>query len=422
MDATALCRFIDASPSPAHAAATLVGQLVAAGFSELSLTQPEWRLAPGRFLVRRGASVVAFVVRGAKPTRFALVGAHTDSPHLRLKPRAAFQSEGCCQLGVEVYGGALLNSWLDRDLGLAGTVHASDGSERLIRIDRPLARVPQLAIHLDRKVTEDGLKLNAQTQLAPIWALATEGTDAAAAFADLLAAASGIAATDIAAHDLSLYDLTPSAIGGAGGEFVFAPRLDNLASCHAGAMALIAATDGEPSSVAVLACHDHEEVGSTSASGADGSLLGTALERIALGLGQSRAEHLAALASSLMISADMAHAVHPNYADRHEPRHKPQLGKGPVLKNNHNQRYATSAASAAAVRALAARARVPLQDFVTRTDLGCGTTIGPISAARLGICVADVGNPMLSMHSARECAATADHPPYIALLREHLKG
>ncbi|MBA3709002.1 MAG: M18 family aminopeptidase [Planctomycetes bacterium] len=422
MDANALCRFIDASPCPAHAAAELVRELTAAGFAELPMQRAEWPLAPGRFLVRRGASVIAFVVRGRAPQRFTLVGAHTDSPHLRLKPRPAFQSEGCCQLGVEVYGGALLNSWLDRDLGLAGTVHAADGGVRLVRIGVPIARVPQLAIHLDRKINDDGLKLNAQTQLAPIWALARDGGDAAAAFAELLAKASGIPAGDIRSHDLSLFDLTPSALGGAAGEFVFAPRLDNLASCHAGAMALIAASDGDPLSVAVLACHDHEEVGSTSDAGADGSLLGSVLERIAIGLGRSRAEYLAALAGSTMISADMAHAVHPNYADRHEPRHKPQLGKGPVLKSNHNQRYATSAVTAAHVRAIAARAGVSLQDFVARTDLGCGSTIGPITAARLGIAVADVGNPMLSMHSARECAATADHAPYIALLREHLKG
>ena len=418
--AQALCRFIDDSPSPAHAATTLARGLAAAGFAEVEAERAEWGLSPGRYLVRRGASVVAFIVRGSEPNRFSLVGAHTDSPHLRLKPRPAFQAEGCMQLGVEVYGGALLNSWLDRDLGLAGTVHGADGTARLVCIDRPVARVAQLAIHLDRKINDDGLKLNAQTHLAPIWGLARDGADVQAEFAALLEKASGIAAADIVAHDLSLFDLTESRLGGAAEDLILAPRLDNLASCHAGLIALVAAGDGDPRTVPVLACLDHEEVGSTSDRGADGSFVGMVLERIALELGLSRAAFLAALSSSLMISADMAHAAHPNYADRHEPRHKPLLGHGPVLKCNHNQRYATSGASAAALRSLARRAGVPLQDFVARTDLGCGSTIGPISAARLGMSVVDVGSPMLSMHSARECAATADHPLYIALLRAHL--
>jgi aspartyl aminopeptidase len=282
--------------------------------------------------------------------------------------------------------------------------------------------VAQLAIHLDRKVNEDGLKLNAQTHLAPLWGLGREGGDAAAEFAALLEKTSGIAAADIVAHDLSLFDLTGSRLGGADEDLIFAPRLDNLASCHAGLLALVSAGDGEPRTVPVLVCLDHEEVGSTSDRGADGSFVGMVLERIAIELGLSRAAYLAALSSSLMISADMAHAAHPNYADRHEPRHKPLLGRGPVLKCNHNQHYATSGASAAALRSLARVADIELQDFVARTDLGCGSTIGPIAAARLGISVVDVGSPMLSMHSARECAATADHPQYIALLRAHLAG
>ncbi len=416
-----LCRFIDAAPSPAHAAQELVQRLTAAGFTILDPGIGDWGLSPGRYLVRHGASVVAFVLRGRSLRRFHLIGAHTDSPHLRLKPRAAYACEGCLQLGVEVYGGVLLNSWLDRDLGLAGTLHDRSGREHLVRLHRPLARVPQLAIHLDRRVTEDGLKLNAQTQLAPIWGLSGTG-DPAQRLSALLGEAAGVPANDIVSHDLSLYDLSASTLGGADEELIFAPRLDNLASCHAGLAALLAAAEGDPDTVPVLACFDHEEVGSQSASGAEGPLLANVLERIALELGLSRGGHLAVLSNSLMISADMAHAVHPNYADRHEPRHKPQLGQGPVLKCNHNMRYATTAATSASMRRLATSADVPLQDFVARTDLGCGSTIGPITAARLGIAVADVGNPMLSMHSARECAATADHAPFIALMTAHLRG
>ena len=414
-----LCAFIDASPSPSHAAATLVARLSTAGFRELDLAAPAWELGAGGWYVRQGASVVAFRLRGDAPPRaWKLVGAHTDSPHLRLKPRAAFACEHCLQLGVEVYGGVLLNSWLDRDLGLAGTVHGGDGRSAPVLIRRALARVPQLAIHLDRGVN-DGLKLNPQTQLAPIWGL-SDGGDPDSAFRALLNTESGL--TDIVSHDLSLFDLTPAALGGAQGEFIFAARLDNLASVHAGLTGLLAAVGGPEEHAPVLACFDHEEVGSASRDGAEGTLLATVLERVSLAFGQARTAHLAALSASLMLSADMAHAAHPNYADRHEPRHKPRLGGGPVLKANHNQRYATSAETAAAVHRLARAAGVPLQDFVARTDLGCGSTIGPAVAARLGMAVADLGAPMLSMHSARECMATADVVPYARLLGQHLSS
>ena len=416
-----LCRFIDSAPSPAHAAEALITALSAAGFRRLERTASDWALTPGSYFVQHQASVVAFVLRGHSLRRFHLVGAHTDSPHLRLKPRAAYACEGCHQLGVEIYGGVLLNSWLDRDLGLAGTIHDRAGREHLVRIHQPLARVPQLAIHLDRRINDDGLKLNAQTHMAPIWGLAGK-KDPSQHLLSLLGEAAGVKEDQIIAHDLSLYDLTPSTLAGADNEFIFAPRLDNLASCHAGLRALLDSVQGDVDTVPVLACFDHEEVGSQSASGAEGPLLATVLERIALERGLSRSAYLATLNASFMISADMAHAVHPNYADRHEPRHKPQLGQGPVLKCNHNMRYATTGASAAMIRRLAASAMVPLQDFVARTDLGCGSTIGPITAARLGIAVADVGTPMLSMHSARECAATADHAPFIALMTALLRG
>ncbi len=417
-----LLAFIDASPCAWFAADTLVEELTEAGFRPLDLTVPAWDLSPGRWYVRREAAVIGFVLRDkVRPQRFHLVGAHTDSPHLRLKPRPAFTAEGCLQLGVEVYGGALHNSWLDRDLGLAGTVHLAGGALRTVRLDQPIARVPQLAIHLDRRINEDGLKLNPQQHLAPIWGLAN-GRDPDLEFRSMLATAAGVDPGEILGHDLSLYDLTPARRGGVRNELVFAGRLDNLASCHAGVMALIAAAEGQPEVMPVLACFDHEEVGSESRSGANGELLGGILERILLELGGDRRAFLAALAGSFLLSADMAHAAHPSYPERHEPRHKPRLGAGPVLKSNSNQRYATSAASAARVRELARKVDVPLQDFVARTDLGCGSTIGPACGANLGVAVADLGTPMLSMHSARECAAVADHGAYVRLLAAHLHG
>ena len=416
-----LLSFLDRSPCSAFAADSLEQDLTAAGFIRLEPTAPRWGLTPGKYLVRSGAAVVAFVLRSATVRRFALVGAHTDSPHLHLKPNAAHTCEGCLQMGVEVYGGALTNSWLDRDLGLAGTVFTEDGQAHGIRLARPLARVAQLAIHLDRKLNDEGLKLNPQLHLAPLWGL-DRGTDAGHEFTALLAEATGVPAASITGHDLALYDLTPATRGGVRNELIFSGRLDNLASCHAGLQALLASAEGPADTVPVLACFDHEEVGSQSRDGAEGGLLATTLERLALEVGLDRGGFLAALAGSLMISADMAHAAHPNYADRHEPRHKPRLGGGPVLKSNANQRYATSGATAAYIRGLARRHGIPLQDFVTRTDLGCGSTIGPACAARLGVAVADLGTPMLSMHSARECAAAEDHGHFISLLTAHFRG
>ena len=423
-----LCAFIEASPAPRLAAAELTRRLDEAGYRRVSLTARRWDLAVGGAYVQRGAAVIAWHLRStAQPPRGLLaIGAHTDSPHLRLKPRPAYVAEGCLQLGVEVYGGALWNSWLDRDLGLAGTVFTVDGAAHAVRIARPVARVPQLAIHLDRTVNDTGLKLNPQQHLAPIWGLAGKDAkqdDAAALFLELVAEAAGVDARAIAAHDLSLYDLTAAGRGGAKGELVFAARLDNLASCHAGVRALLDAGARGPDDVLpILACFDHEEVGSGSTDGAGGPLLELVLERIVMELGGDRSAYHACLAAGLMASADMAHAANPNYADRHEPRHKPLLGAGPVLKSNVNQRYGTAGPGYARLIGLARTADLPIQDFVTRTDLGCGSTIGPITATRLGLAVVDLGGPMLSMHSARECCAADDHARYVALLTSHLAG
>jgi aspartyl aminopeptidase len=414
--ARALASFIDASPSPRHAAERISADLCAAGYRPLSLQDADWSLSGGGYVVRHGASVVAFYLADKMCASFRIIGAHTDSPHLRLKPNAAYHCEGCRQLSVETYGGLLLNSWLDRDLGIAGTVFTADGKEHVVRVHQALARVPQLAIHLDRKINDDGLKLNAQTHLAPVWGLANDAEPRQALY-DVLAQGQPFSGRDIISHDLSLYDITPSAFGGARNELIFASRLDNLASCHAGLQALLTLANKNNSAIPVLACFDHEEVGSQSATGAEGPLLATVLERIAITCGLSRSAYLAVLSRSQMISADMAHAVHPNYADRHEPRHKPVLGGGPVLKSNSNQRYATTAAMASMIERIARAEQIPLQNFVARTDLGCGSTIGPITAAQLGIAVADVGNPMWSMHSIRECAATSDHEPYVRLMR-----
>ncbi len=404
-----LVAFLTAAPTPFHAVHEAKSRLENAGFFSLRECD-DWSLTPGRYFVEHGgSSVVAFVVPGGSLlTGFRIVGAHTDSPNLRLKPHAEYSKEGYEQLGVEVYGGALLNSWLDRDLSVAGRVVLHSGlSSHLVRIDRPFVRIPQLAIHLDRDVTDKGLLLNRQDHLAPIVGLctATERHAVMSLVADTL----HTKADDIAGADLMLYDVVPPTVAGLRGEFLFSGRLDNLAMSHAAIVSLIeASADLEASQgVAVAALFDHEEVGSESAYGAHSAFLPRVLERIASRYGD-RATYWKALARSLFVSADMAHAVHPNYPGRHEEHHKPIVNGGPVIKVNSQMRYATSGVASAWFHALAKSVDVPVQYYAHRTDLPCGTTLGPIVSTLLGVRTVDVGNPMLSMHSVRELGGTKD--------------
>jgi len=408
-----LLAFLESSPTPYHAVESAATRLRAAGFSPLAERDAWDALAPGRYyVVHEGSALVAFVLHEAPITGFRIVGAHTDSPNLRLKPRPEYTKEGYLQLGVEVYGGALLNSWLDRDLALAGRVMLRGDrpgalEARLVRLDRPRLRVPQLAIHLDREVNDKGLLLNKQEHMAPVLGLKSAGE---AAVTELVAASLGVAPGEIVHLDLMLHDTLAPALGGAHDELVFSGRLDNLAMCHAATRALAqVAASGAPGGLCpVVALFDHEEVGSQSVAGAESSFLPRVLERLSRRGGRSFDEHARVLGGSLCLSADMAHAVHPNYESRHEPRHKPVLNGGPVLKVNAQQRYATSARTATLVEELCRANDLPLQHYVNRTDLPCGTTIGPITSTLLGVPTADVGNPMLSMHSCREMGGAAD--------------
>ena len=431
-----LLRFIDGSPTPYHAVESAIALLEEAGFSRLD-ERNVWSLSPGdrAYVVRSGGSLAAFEV-GTKPPAeagFRIVGAHTDSPNLRIKPVSDVRVHGYQQLAVEPYGGVLLHTWLDRDLSLAGRVVLREGAAvrtALVDLERPLLRIPSLAIHLNRELAQEGLKLNAQQHLVPIVGL-SERENLAALVRESLAGRRGKAKRtrahkggEILAYDLMLYDTQPAVRAGAAKEFVFAPRLDNLASCHAGLRALLAAgASGRIAATRAVVFWDHEEVGSRSRSGAAGPFLTDLLTRIAGGFeAPGRKAHACvqflerAVARSWLVSADMAHAVHPNYADRHEPGHRPVIGRGPVIKRNMNQSYATDAESAGLFAALCAQVGVTPQHFVTRSDLGCGSTIGPISAARIGIRTVDVGNPMLSMHSCREMAGAADVAPMIEVL------
>ena len=414
-----LIDFIDASPSPWHAAAVCAQRLQAQGFGQLAEDQ-RWQLqAGGRYYVIRGGSIIAFVL-GCEPmerTGLRLIGAHTDSPGLRLKPKAAHESCGALRLGVEVYGGPILASFADRDLGLAGrvVVRAPGGFEtRLLRFDAPLMRLPNLAIHMNREVNEKGLKFDKQTELPLILGIAGEGVDAEAHFRRLLAEKLDAPAADVLTWELAVTDTQKGSLWGAEEEFVADSQLDNLASCHAALSALLAC--GSPAATCVCALFDHEEVGSESAAGAAGSFVTDLIGRIAANAGMDEEARRCALARSFFISADMAHAYHPNFPAAYEPGHKVMVNAGPVIKSNANQRYSTDADSAARFIALCERAGVPFQQYAHRTDLSCGSTIGPIVAARLGMASVDVGSPLWAMHSIRESAGVLDHAYMIAAL------
>jgi aspartyl aminopeptidase len=414
-----LLQYIDASPTPFHAVAETVARLRAEGYRPLDEADA-WDAAPGDkvYLVRGGGSLAAFHL-GSAPTSdagFRLVGAHTDSPNLRVKPNPEMKRSGYGQLGVEPYGGVLLHTWIDRDLSLAGRALLADGTARLVDFARALLRVPSLAIHLNREVNTEGLKLNAQKHMAPI--LAVEGLEGMELRELLAKELDDVDAQDILAWDLMAYDVQPAALSGANQEFIHAGRIDNLASCHAAVTALLAA-EGNAQVTRGIVLYDHEEVGSRSAQGAASDFLRSCLQRFS---GDSPEDYHRATARSFLISADMAHAIHPNYADVHEPQHQPLLGGGPVVKINVNQTYATDGESWAGFERWAREADVATQRFVIRSDLQCGSTIGPITAAELGIRTVDAGNPMLSMHSCREAAAAADVPKMIDVMKRFFAG
>ena len=393
------------SPSSYHAAEAVAARLGRAGFERLD-ERDEWPTGPGRRVVVRDGAVIAWVqpdaVTAASPYR--ILGAHTDSPSFKLKPGRSTSAEGLLQAGVEVYGGPLLNSWLDRELELAGRVVTRDGATHLVRTG-PMLRIPQLAIHLDREVTK-GLTLDKQRHLQPVW-----GAVADAAGADLLETAvqgAGVAhAADVDGHDLLLADTQSPARFGVDEAFFAAGRMDNLSSVYAGLVALVAAPD-DAAHVSVLAAFDHEELGSESRSGASGPFLEDVLARVSAGLGADASARRRAFADSWLLSSDAGHAVHPNYPERHDPVSRPVLGGGPLLKLNANQRYASDALGSALWARVCRRAGVATQPFVSNNAIPCGSTIGPLSATRLGIRTVDVGTPLLSMHSARELAHVDD--------------
>ncbi|WP_339649313.1 M18 family aminopeptidase [Halopseudomonas pelagia] len=418
-----LADFIQASPTPFHATQQLVQRLTAAGYQHLD-ERTDWALQEsGRYLVtRNGSSLIAFSLGRPEQRHSGLrmVGAHTDSPCLKVKPQPELEQQGLWQLGVEVYGGALLAPWFDRDLSLAGrvTFRSTVGqlSSQLIDFKRAIATIPSLAIHLNRGVNE-GIAINAQTDLPPVLAHCYE---AGVQLRDLLKLQlleehPDCLVDQVLDYELSFYDTQAPATVGLQGDFFSSARLDNLLSCHAGLTALLESDGSQP---CLLVCTDHEEIGSSSACGADGPFLEDVLARLL----PDNAERIRLLQHSILVSADNAHAVHPNFADRHDGNHGPKLNAGPVIKINSNQRYATNSETSAFFRHLCDQANVPVQSFVVRSDMGCGSTIGPITASRLGVRTVDIGVPTFAMHSIRELAGSQDTAYLIKVLTHYFNS
>lgn len=459
--------FLNASPTPYHAVASLKKMLLAAGFTELS-ERAHWggkvKRAGKYFVTRNSSSIIAFAVGGqwSPGNGVAIVGAHTDSPCLKIKPVSKRSAEGFIQVGVEMYGGGIWHSWFDSDLSLGGRVMVSANGKfvpKLVNIRKPLLKIPTLAIHLDRDVNTK-FEFNKETQLLPIVGLTNAATSSVPKqtggccggeeskispeefqsltsiierhneeLVELIAKEAGVVASQVEDFELLLYDHKESCIGGLHDEFIFSARLDNLTSCFTATQGLVESCTKESldieTGIRLISCFDHEEIGSSSAQGADSNFLPNILDRIT-GLsgipskdeGSNIHTHILESSSkSFFLSSDVAHGVHPNYAAKYESNHKPKLGEGPVIKINANQRYMTNSPGIILLKECATRAEVPLQLFVVQNASPCGSTIGPILASKTGIRTLDIGNPILSMHSIRETGSSADIKKAIKLFK-----
>jgi aspartyl aminopeptidase len=423
-----LLAFLQASPTPFHAVEQMASKLDDTGFQRLKEADA-WQLTnagqhSGRYYVTRNdSSIIAFTLGGNLVKQgFRMVGAHTDSPCLKVKPNPEIIKESYLQLGVEVYGGALLNPWFDRDLSLAGRVSyvtkSGEVNNALIDFKKPVAVIPSLAIHLDRKANEKHT-INKQKHIPPILMKLPNDNSGTPDFREMLLRVllkqhPESSAKKVLEYELSFYDVQPPAVIGLHQDFIASARLDNLLSCYTGLVSLLEA--GEKQNC-LLVCNDHEEAGSISAVGARGPFLRSVLQRLC-----STAEELArAIDQSMMISADNAHAIHPNYADKHDSNHGPVLNQGPVIKVNANQHYASNSETSAAFRYICEEADVPVQSFVVRTDMACGSTIGPITASEIGVRTLDVGVPAFAMHSIRELAGRWDGFYLYRALREYFQ-
>jgi aspartyl aminopeptidase len=404
---TGLLAWLDQCPTPFHVVEAAAASLNTAGF--VSVTELGKELPSLGYLAHDGC-IVAWRLGTAKGA-LRIIGAHTDSPNLRVLPHPDIHQLGWSQLAIEIYGGVLLNSWLDRDLGIAGRVIDSNGATHLFSVPQALARIPQLAIHLDREIGDKGLYLDRHQHMTPVWGSTQQS------FTDWIQRISGVA--DVSAFDAHLFDISHASLMGADESLLASGRLDNQASCWSAIEALRNAPQSENTSILVL--NDHEEVGSNSAMGAAGPMLTRVVSCISTQHGLSEGQHFDRLSSSWCLSADNAHAIHPNYPERHEPRHAPLVNHGPAVKVNGNQRYATTARGLAHIRSIAESNNIPLQTFASRNNVPCGSTIGPITATQLGIEAIDIGIPQLSMHSAREMCGANDPLHMVSLMSAFLQ-
>jgi aspartyl aminopeptidase len=401
-----LLDYLQQSPTPFHAVSNLADMLSDEGFTVLDETG-SWHLEPGKYFVTRNqSSIIAFVLGTDDPVEsgIRMSGAHTDSPCLKVKPRPETYNQGYLQLGVEVYGGVLLNPWYDRDLSLAGRVTYQSDDNRirnlLINFVDPIAVVPSLAIHLDREANKSR-NINPQKDIPPVLMQSDKETIQALLRAQIKIEHPEISVLKILGYELSFYDTNPAAAIGLKKEFIAGARLDNLLSCYVGVQSLLTA---DPSVTSLVVCNDHEEVGSASSSGAEGPFLKDVLSRII----PDTESRLRTIARSLLVSTDNAHGIHPNYSDKHDANHGPILNKGPVIKINANQRYATNSETEGYFSFLCDNDQIPYQKFINRSDMACGSTIGPITAKEIGIRTLDVGVPTFAMHSIRELAGSDD--------------
>ncbi|SCU93208.1 LAMI_0E13586g1_1 [Lachancea mirantina] len=445
--------FLNATPTPYHAVFNMKEHLKSHGFKELS-ERESWKgkVKPqGKwFVTRNNSSIIAFVVGGKwKPGNpFAITGGHTDSPVLKIKPISKRTNEHFQQIGVECYGGGIWHSWFDADLAIAGRVFVKDSSSnvsvaKLVDLKKPLLKIPTLAIHLDRDVNQK-FEFNKETQLLPIAGLAGDkpnscGAENAMSDSEFASVKSMVErhhedllrlvarelslkhVSDIEDFELTLYDHKPSCLGGLKEEFVFSGRLDNLTTCFTSLIGFTEAANLDienEEGIRMMSCFDHEEVGSSSAQGADSNFLPNIMERlVSLDSSQAAESLLESYAKSFFLSSDVAHGIHPNYSGKYESNHKPLLGKGPVIKINANQRYMTNSPGFLVIKKLADAAQIPLQLFVVANNSPCGSTIGPILASKTGMRTLDIGNPVLSMHSIRETGAAADIDLQIKLFK-----
>ncbi|KAL5509018.1 hypothetical protein EMCRGX_G004299 [Ephydatia muelleri] len=436
--------FVNKGPSPYHVVDECKRQLLAAGYSELRL-KDTWEVQKGGkyFVVNNFSSIYAFAVGGQYKAGngFSIVGAHTDSPCFRLKPRTCRNSTGYLGVGVQPYGGGIWHTWFDRDLKLAGQVVTKTDKgllHQLVHVDKPILKIPNICIHLARDY-HSSFAPNLETHTVPVLATTFQAElekscgDLTKCTPDgqqplllkIISDELGCSPANVVEFELCLADVQPAVIGGALEEFIFAPRLDNLMNCYAGLKGLIGSdeTIATEEYIRVLALFDNEEVGSLSAQGAESNMMELLLRRICAQLSEGMSSLFeVAVAKSFLISADQAHAVHPNYSEKHECNHQPGLHKGPVLKFNANQKYATTAVTAAILREVARKSGVPLQEMAVRNDGACGTTIGPIVAARLGLRTVDIGGPQLSMHSIRETCCTSSVLQCVTLFKEFYKS